>query len=334
MTYKRPQLLKRAVRSVLRQSYPHFRVCVFDNASDDETAEVVAALARQDSRVEYVCHPKNIGAIGNFNAAMRSIQTPCFSLLSDDDLLLPNFYETTYAGLKQHHDAAFSVGTCLFLSDEAGSTRPGPRMPREGLYTPPEGLLEWKFFTHPLITGCLYRQEIVERYGVLQDLLTADLDLELRITAQAPYVVSFTPCAIVTSHSGNSTRLAAPEVWWKSLQTILCSLEAIPSITPETYAAVKAQLFADFAANTQKLAALSLLRGDRAYAEAARLILRTHYHADARAARLGHLIRWQSTLKPVQVGAKAAMYGRKKALHWKNRHLDRQYRAYVQELSQ
>ena len=55
-TYRRSEKLKRAIQSVLAQTYPHFQICVYDNASGDETADVVAALAKEDSRVQYFCH--------------------------------------------------------------------------------------------------------------------------------------------------------------------------------------------------------------------------------------------------------------------------------------
>ena len=40
-TYRRPRLLRRAIRSALNQTMPRVRVCVYDDRSDDETADVV-----------------------------------------------------------------------------------------------------------------------------------------------------------------------------------------------------------------------------------------------------------------------------------------------------
>src|SRR4030067_3693919 len=94
-TYRRPKLLRRAVLSVLNQTYPHLRVCVYDNASGDETEEVVAELMQKDSRVRYHRHPENIGLFNNFNYGLQEIETSFFSLLSDDDVLVPTFYENT-----------------------------------------------------------------------------------------------------------------------------------------------------------------------------------------------------------------------------------------------
>ena len=65
-TYRRPKLLRRAIESVLAQTYPHLTVTVFDNASGDETEEVVGELARRNPRVRYHCHPETIGASANF----------------------------------------------------------------------------------------------------------------------------------------------------------------------------------------------------------------------------------------------------------------------------
>src|ERR1700674_1455488 len=97
-TYRRPKFLRRAIRSVLNQSFMNFQVCVYDNASGDETPSVVDDIARSDRRVKYHCHPENIGAIRNFLYGMERVETPFFSFLSDDDFLLPDFYETALQG--------------------------------------------------------------------------------------------------------------------------------------------------------------------------------------------------------------------------------------------
>src|SRR5437867_8648007 len=52
-TFRRPALLRRAVLSALAQSMRRVRVAVYDNASGDGTAAVLAELARADPRVQY-----------------------------------------------------------------------------------------------------------------------------------------------------------------------------------------------------------------------------------------------------------------------------------------
>ncbi|HTT77549.1 MAG TPA: glycosyltransferase family A protein, partial [Candidatus Binataceae bacterium] len=99
-TFRRPRLLERAIRSVLAQNYDAFQLCVYDNASGDETAAVVARLARGDPRIKYHRHPCNIGAWNNFKYGLDQVATPYFNFLSDDDALLPGFFEAALHALE------------------------------------------------------------------------------------------------------------------------------------------------------------------------------------------------------------------------------------------
>jgi glycosyltransferase involved in cell wall biosynthesis len=327
-TYRRPAMLRRAIRSALNQTYRDIRVQVVDNASGDETAAVVADMAREDSRVAYHCHAENIGMINNFNFALQQVQTPYFSFLCDDDLLLPDFYAAALAGLHKYPEALFSAGTCVALSEEGGA-RMGARMPREGYYAPPDGLLEWRLMNHPYITGSLLRREVVERFGLMNDLMTSDLDLEMRIVAQAAYVISFQPYAIIVSHAANCTRLAAPEVWWHSYETVTRNLETIAALPADLRARVQSNLLQDFADHTYRLGLLSAVRGDFAYAEAAVNALRLRYGQEKPAALLERNLRLQRRVRPIRFCTEMAYRARKALYELKNRDLDRQYRGYL-----
>jgi len=208
-TYRRPKLLKRAILSVLKQTYPHFQICIYDNASDDETEKIVHGLMRKDARIKYHRHLQNIGMMGNYAYAFSQIETPYYALLSDDDYLLPNFYETAIQGFKKHPDAAFSACGVLQM-DEAGKLM-GDTLSlwkTEGYYSPPEGLLEMistrcKF---PVPTGVLFQTQFAQT-------ITPDLTEEIKIywdpnyliqiAAKYSIVIQKKPCAIYQVHSGS-----------------------------------------------------------------------------------------------------------------------------------
>ena len=88
-TYNRAASLRETIASVLTQSYPDFRVVVSDNASEDETPDVVASFA--DPRIDYVRSDRNIGMIANFNRVIHLADTEFLVLLPDDDLLYPDY---------------------------------------------------------------------------------------------------------------------------------------------------------------------------------------------------------------------------------------------------
>lgn len=210
-TYRRPRLLERAIRSVLRQTYPNFQVCVYDNASGDETAAVVEGLMRQDSRVRYYCHPKNIGAFLNFQHGLVRVQTPFFSFLSDDDILLPEFFQTVLKGFEKFPDVIFSAGATIVMTNEGKVLSvPVSLWEREGYYAPPEGLFEMMRDRLPTWTSILFRKEVIDNVGTLDSDVGAalDLDLELRTAARFPFVISKKPCAIYVNHASSFSEFA------------------------------------------------------------------------------------------------------------------------------
>lgn len=225
-TYRRPKLLRRAIKSVLNQTYPHFQVCVYDNASGDETADVIAEITKKDKRVKYWCHKENTGAFRNFQFGLRHVSTPFFSFLSDDDIILPDFYETALDGFESHPDAMF-FATNVF---HVGAQDRLLRMPLErwtpGFYRPPDGLMAILEHGHSEWTGILFRKAVTEEVGLLDPEVGfyADLDFTLRIAARCPFVVSLRPCAIL---DGSSYELRAPspfELHWPGVLKMVRNL--------------------------------------------------------------------------------------------------------------
>lgn len=92
-TYNRASLLAGAIRSVLEQTFERFSLIVADNASTDETPEIVGGFG--DERLTYVRRPENIGLLGNFNACLSGVKADYCLVLCDDDLLEPTFLEST-----------------------------------------------------------------------------------------------------------------------------------------------------------------------------------------------------------------------------------------------
>jgi len=206
-TYRRPRLLKRSIESVLRQTYPHLQVCVYDNASGDETSQIVADLVKKDSRVKYHCHAKNIGAFNNFTYGMEKVNTPFFSFLSDDDLLLPNFYEVAMYGFNKFPDSMFSAASTIAMTENREVLDVSLlSWSREGYFKPPAGMFEMAHGC-PAWTSILFRRETIEEVGLLdEDLMgSADYDFQLRIAIRFPVVITKKPCAIFLNHESSAS---------------------------------------------------------------------------------------------------------------------------------
>jgi len=251
---------------VLAQTYPHLQVCVYDNASGDETAEVVAELARADPRVTYHCHETNIGLGANFTYAIEHVSTPYFSILSDDDYHLPNFFTTAMRGFEAHPDAMFSAGAVVSMTEDGEITHvPMNLWERDGYFPAPDGLFEWTIPKHSDITGLLFRSEVIERVGPLDPaLLNADYDFEWRIAARFPYVISKEPCVVSVVHDTQATRVSDAAAWLLSYRTMRGHLDANDELAPDVRARAQALLASTFG-DSFRILALTAVR-DRNFA--------------------------------------------------------------------
>jgi len=90
-TYNRANLLPRAIESVLNQTYQDFEVIVVDDASCDNTEEVVQGF--NDPRIKYVKHKINKGGSAARNTGIKTAEGKYIAFLDSDDEWLPEKLE-------------------------------------------------------------------------------------------------------------------------------------------------------------------------------------------------------------------------------------------------
>ena len=228
-TYRRPTLLRRAINSALSQEGALLRVSVFDNASGDMTRDMVSELSKQDGRLLYHCHEKNLGAAANFEFGLRDVTTPFFSILSDDDYLLPGFYRLALEDLVKHPDAMFWAGITLNV-DNTGVIWDArvDRWPREGVFTPPGGLMAMMHGMAPIWTGIVFRREILDSIGFpdQQALGPSDLDFILKAAATHPFILRKYPSAVFTLNPLSFSATQPLSSFWPGWKKMIINTEA------------------------------------------------------------------------------------------------------------
>ncbi|MDL1981521.1 MAG: glycosyltransferase [Deltaproteobacteria bacterium] len=90
-TYNRAWLLRKAILSVLNQTYQDFEIIVVDDASNDNTIDVISAL--NDKRIKYIRHDVNKGEAGARNTGILNTNGQYIAFLDDDDEWLPKKLE-------------------------------------------------------------------------------------------------------------------------------------------------------------------------------------------------------------------------------------------------
>lgn len=90
-TYNRAHLLRRAMQSVLDQSYKDLEIIIVDDASNDMTQKFVSSIG--DERVIYFRHESNKGGSAARNTGIQNAHGQYICFLDDDDIWLPEKVE-------------------------------------------------------------------------------------------------------------------------------------------------------------------------------------------------------------------------------------------------
>jgi glycosyltransferase involved in cell wall biosynthesis len=201
-------MLNRAIHSILAQTYPHFQVCVYDNASQDETSQVVSSIAASDNRVKYHVHPKNIGPNNNYQYALKKVTSPFFAFLADDDLLLPNCLEEAMQRFAEIPEIGMFVGKIIIM-DQKKKMRGLYLDDWEGnrCYSPKE-IMNNFIHSHSILlwTSMVFRKEVIDKIGFLNtDVFWHDIEFLLRSSSQFSLFLTNNPCGIIHEHTANST---------------------------------------------------------------------------------------------------------------------------------
>lgn len=105
-TYNRADLIGRAIRSVLAQTWTDWELVVVDDCSQDATADVVRSFA--DPRIRLIRHERNRGESGGRNTGIAEARGPYVAFLDSDDEWLPAKLEKQLAALRaQNGDVCY-----------------------------------------------------------------------------------------------------------------------------------------------------------------------------------------------------------------------------------
>jgi hypothetical protein len=97
-------LMQAAVRSVLAQTDPDWRLTVVDDSQVPGVPEWFAGLG--DDRVRYFRNPRNLGVTGNFRRCVELADFAHLTMMGADDIMLPNYVATIRSALAEYPAAA------------------------------------------------------------------------------------------------------------------------------------------------------------------------------------------------------------------------------------
>lgn len=96
-------LIRECVDSILKQTYPYFKLHILDNNSKDNTIEWLDSL--NDERIEVTKSGKDLSIVDSWSRIKTIKKNEFMTLIGHDDILYPNFLLTVNKLIKNNKDA-------------------------------------------------------------------------------------------------------------------------------------------------------------------------------------------------------------------------------------
>lgn len=103
-TFNRREKLKKALDSVVNQTYKNLEIIIGDNHSEDGTEELCREYAAKDPRIKYFRHAENLGMTANGNFVTKQATGEYFYPLCDDDWIDLDYIEKCIDFANTHPD--------------------------------------------------------------------------------------------------------------------------------------------------------------------------------------------------------------------------------------
>lgn len=175
--------LRRAVESVLKQSFKDFEFLICDDGSSDAVKHLLDKYAAKDSRVRLLRAGNLIRLPDKLNACIHHARGEFFARQDADDLSMPNRFEKQLKFLKRHPQIGFvGCNVTLMCEGKMCGERCFPQMPKK------EDFLFSMPFIHPTL---MFRRTAIQLVGGYSQskwaVLCEDYDLLLRLYEKGFY---------------------------------------------------------------------------------------------------------------------------------------------------
>lgn len=169
--------LKECIDSVLGQTITNFEFIIVDDASTDNTPQILKEFAMKDTRIKVVTHKVNQKQTAAANTAINNTKGKYLARMDADDVALPTRFEKQCGFLRANQEIGM-VGSWTDTISETGKIIGQWRT----AYEP--GMLNWNllFGTSFAHSSIMMRKNIVEQAGLYQSPEAEDYDLWSRIS--------------------------------------------------------------------------------------------------------------------------------------------------------
>jgi glycosyltransferase involved in cell wall biosynthesis len=157
-TYNGEKFLRPQIGSVLSQTYVNLELVIVDDASSDNTVQILEEYSRKDSRVKYVVNEKNLGYNKNFEKAILLAPGDYIATCDQDDIWDASKIETMMNEWPEGSLFVYSLSGS-FTADDFENRTGAP-----GVYYSAIDDVHKLVFNSPVHGhACMFKKELVNR---------------------------------------------------------------------------------------------------------------------------------------------------------------------------
>ncbi|GIW66814.1 MAG: hypothetical protein KatS3mg095_0712 [Candidatus Parcubacteria bacterium] len=114
-TYNRAYIINKTIESVLRQNFDDWEMIIIDDASNDNTEDVIRKYCEQTQKIKYLRLEKNSGPNIARNFGVEKAKGDWLIFLDSDDELINNALEIIHSYIQKFPDFSFFIFACKDL---------------------------------------------------------------------------------------------------------------------------------------------------------------------------------------------------------------------------
>lgn len=122
--FNHARYLPESLGAILAQSYQPLEIIVIDDASTDDSVEIIEAFATKDSRIRLIRNKCNRGMLANFSHLLELATGDYVYIPAADDKILPGFFEKSMQLLAECPQAGLCFSEWERLDDQTGDIKP------------------------------------------------------------------------------------------------------------------------------------------------------------------------------------------------------------------
>jgi glycosyltransferase involved in cell wall biosynthesis len=203
--FNREGSMKKAITSVLNQTYNQWELIIVDDNSQDSSFEKAIQLSKEDERISVYQLSKNSGAAAARNFGISKSRANLISLLDSDDWYEPNFLKKTFLFYaKQPLDVGFIwTGVRYFKANN---------IIKDFVWQPKIESSAYLTFLKDLHigtnSGLTFRKEVFKECGNFREDLPAAEDTEFLLRITQKYNFNYIDSILININQESSDRLS------------------------------------------------------------------------------------------------------------------------------